>query len=519
MSVPYEVREFVKHSGLNPDHVYYTRTKSEDMGLAGGSFYGKNPSFDHQLLSVGYIDWTIDFDVLNFNDERTAQPVVNNALFCSFKPILPFANGTKKIETKINGESMFPIENPCHFSEMLNMMYVGKDNDNMYSQCAKFWDLDGISSVTGSYAILSNYSQIDKSLLDNEISFRDKLFRNNGNITLNGVNQFTVNCLEPIFGPPFNPYFAQLTKKCGADSIFRKMSPLIPNVKNVEIKIELIRQIEAAVMFPRFGPSVINVLIESGFVLITAIRADLILYWYRYNPMIENVIKFPIQCWRVLEAINSILGQIPNDTSVNLEKSFQLNKIPSLILIHGEVDKNSINYETAFYMGDSDNDGADEIVQLVDNSTDDYLEINNLKIDVATTANVLTTTFSHEEMYQLTLRNSDNKCFPYTFSKWRGQISAVDDDTDVITNQMPKMFIALKPNDINLDQKMIKAGEQIVVNLSCSLRANAGLYGVPTDQGPPIIPITKRYAFYTHLIYDDTYLDINIEKNQYKRSG
>ncbi len=540
-SIELTLSEYLQRVGLNPDNLRYQRIPAESVSLNRATWRIKNSVNKRALLlSLGWIDWKPTITKFRA-DNITAENFVNNGIWASYKPIMPFMNATEKIELRINGGQTF-LHEPRHFQDHLNMLYVGKEGSKKaFSHCSTFPRLNGFHTndpinfgnigaeapivlrvdndnitidanainvgPTGagvnnglfwedaleifSQGLEGGYKIIDHDHLQNEMRFRELLGRAAGVNDLNATNNHQINCLEPLIIPPFNPYFC-VRDELPEYSWFKNMSPMIPHVNNLTIDI-FFKKLSASTLFPRYLRSTGNNEIKT--LGISSLAADLILYWYIPPQSFVLPQQITLQSWNVIQ--NSIPlndgNVINNDATINnVSIRTQLHTIPTLIIIHAEVDKDSISYTNTSVTADTDQTGTESQTSLNANALDSYMEISNFNVRVGDRPNILPFSFTQEELYNLTLKNSKGSDFAYPFDKWRGAHQLSPNKAGEAFNQMSKCFIALRPKDI---AEKLDDGFKLFAELefNMSLTARDGFHNIAGGN--------KIYKLYIHNYY------------------
>lgn len=502
-----QVQEYVASIGLNPDNVFYQRIASTNISVNQAQWQIISPNKRANLLALAWIHWK-PVITKRRNDNTTAVNHVNNGIWASFKPGLPFTNAMSSIDSTINSATI-TLSQPRRFMEHLSLMFGGRQGmKKCFSSCGgEPYMLNGESDNTNATRnLISGWSRHDSALQDNEDSFREKLNRAEGAgvADLNGTNSQTIDCIEPVIIPPFNP-FAKLKEGMPDYAWFKHMSPIIPNVSRLELNCQF-QNLSQSVLFPRY---LRNVADENHRLSITGLTADLILYWYNPPPSMVSPRQHILQTWNVREYVTTV-GVVNNNATAasNQTDLIQLHAVPTLIVIHAEVNKDDATYANFAIHSDSDQAGGARINSSQNNNAlDSYMEISKFEVLLGDRPQVIGTRFTQEELYYLTLKNSKILDFPYKFNQWRGARVPTGTAGGTTFNQMSKMFIALRPKDLSE-----KFGDGIrfptTLQFTMSLTARDGLGNIAGGN--------KSYTLYTHVYSGKHFLTMTSDSGQYQ---
>lgn len=498
------VQEYVASIGLNPNNVFYQRIASTNVNTSQAQWQIISPNKNALLLSNAWINWKPTITRVR-TDTGAAENFIQNGVMASFKSAFPFANAMSNIQTTLNSASI-SISQPRRFMEHLAMMFAGRQGAKKCLSGAGggFLGLDGYNTngaaTQGTYA---GWLKPDYQLLNNEEFFGSKLIKARGNTSLNGTNSHQINCLEPVIAPPFNPF---LKLKDGMPDYcwFKHMSPMIPHVSNLEISINF-QNINPSTILSRYIR--IGAAGQAG-LTISTLAADLILWWYAPPPTMTIPRQVAINSWNVREFVKDI-GAVNNNTAQDglSTELIQLHAVPSLIVIHAEVDKDSDSYTNASMKGDTDQAGGGAINSANANALDSYCEITNFQVILGDRPQVISTTFTQEELYYLTVKNSKVDDFPYEFQQWKGSVLINPVAAAGTINRLGKMFIALRPKDLS---EKFGAGVKFPTSLqfSMSVTPRDGLAGLGGGN--------KSYKLYTHVYSGKHFLSLTPDSGQYQ---
>ena len=502
------IQEYVASIGLNPDHVFYQRIASNNISLNQAQWQIINANKRSLLLSYAQVHWKPTITKFRA-DGVTAEAFVNNGIFASLKPGLPFSNAMSNIQLTLNSASI-TINQPRRFTEILTMMYAGrKGAKNCFSSCGgTFPQLNSFNdNVAATRGLYTGYQTIDYDHLENEERFKEKLLRAAGVGDLQGLNNIQIDCIEPLLIPPFNPFMKLKTDM--PDYVwFKDMSPMIPHVSNLEITCNF-QNLSASVLMPRYLRFAANNEVKR--LGISALAADLILYWY--SPPINMTMprQITLNSWSVREYITTVNNNVAvvNNAAVNGVQTdlLQLHSVPTLIIIHAEVDKDGAQYVNTAIHADTDQAGNAAQVSATNNALDSYMEISELQVLLGDRPQVISTTFTQEELYYLTLKNSKIDDFPYDFNKWRGQFLAAPTAAAATYNQMSRCFIALRPKDLS---EKFGDGVKFPTSLQFQmvLTARDGIQNIAGGN--------KIYRLYVHVFSGKHFLTLTPDAGQFQ---
>ncbi|MCP4180159.1 MAG: hypothetical protein GY756_20535 [bacterium] len=547
-AIELSVKEYIASLGLNPRRVKYKKITSTNVTTTSAQWAFKSPDRRALLLSCGWINWKATITKRTIGE--VPEGFIRNGIRASWKPCLPFANSMSNIQLQINGASI-SMSQPRRFMSVLNMMFAGRKGAEQSLQTAggNFPDLDGYSNnaasnrgvMTGpamnraivaadvpahgnilnttaaellaalnALRILSGSGNVvvDKSLWKKQQYFLDQLAKSNnangiGVNDLNGTNNRVIQCFEPLIAPPFNP-FLYLKKGMPDYCWFKNMSPMIPHCNSIELQINF-QKLSASAIFTQYLRSADAALKK---LTISALDADLHLWWYIPPLNYQLPRQITLQTWRVSEFVQDV-GLVNNNVeSANVQTTLiEVKSVPSLIVIHAEVDKDSANYTNIALQCDQDQAGTNPTQSLANNSLDSFMEIRHLEIDIGTAPQVISTQFKQQELYNLTKKNSKMLDFPWDYYTWKGAHMASPNPLGARYNQMSRCFVALRPNDI---ANQFGAGIRYPMQLqfTMNLIARDGLNGIPGGN--------KNYKLYVHTFFGKHYMEITPDTASYK---
>lgn len=519
-----DYKRYVTELGLNPDNVYYQSISSNNVTTSNCQWTITSPNKRSLLLSYAVVNWQPS--ITRFRaDGITSQGWGNSVNGISLKPCLPFANAMSSITMSVNGNTI-TLSQPRRFIESLTMACVNKEE-------ARSCFETGYPDNMGSHASLLNpgapalYNSYDSGFEKNEANFNDKLLRTIASndpleqkmtsvanpvvLTGDAANQ---GFQEPLIVPPFNP-FSKLTQGMPGYMWFKNMSPVIPNVDRLEIDIQFVN-LSPSVLYPRFVQTPANNELKQ--IKITALAADIKLWWYEVPVNMSIPRSIDLQTWNVRE-FSSTAQVAGNAELLNTMQSplIQLNSTPTLIGIHIERNKDTAaQYLPNSASRDDDLAGGNPGTTGL-TSWDSFAEIRNLQILLGDRPNVISTNFTQRELYYLTLKNSKTP-FPYSYEDWRGSSRANLGATGIPTANATRLWngskcvVFLRPKDI-----AEKISDGVFAPNSFQVIANAtgrhGTHGLGAAAAEP------TWVMYVHLYYGKHFLRLEPDKAQFQEQS
>lgn len=505
-----KIKQYVHSLGLNPDNVYYQQVVCNNISESQAEWSIISPNRNALLLANAHVYWTLN--LIKYNDTTPGAENITTAQFASsFKPYLPFHNATSNLQITINNGSV-NYSQPRRFQEVLNMMFAGReDAKRIYGRCGGAPpNMDGIQAP-GAAASALNYASWgleDKQLINNELRFMDNARRNTvgGNLpdgAITGRNNINVKSFEPILGSPFNPFMG-IKKKLPENCWFAKMSDTIPHVSRMEIKYNFQNLVPSAVFLRYAATANAAHGIQWRF---GDLSATLHLWWYNPPMKMDIPRELSLQSWSVREYITDV-GTVNNFAIFNVSSDLiQLHSVPTLIVIHAQIDKDSANYIAGYLQVDTDGNGTGAAAFAdAENSLDSFMEIDDFQLILGDRPQVISTAFTQEELYELTVKNSKWEDFPYSFEMWRGRVARANAAADTILPNGCKMFLALTPGDLS---EKFGPGVQAPTSLQfqMSLTANNGIDYLSGGNA--------SYKLYTHIFYGNAHLKLTSDSSQF----
>lgn len=525
------VLRYVEELQLNPQNVYYQRVTSNNYNSSRAMFSGISPSRRALLLNYAQVQVTA-----NIEKSNNATAGAGNARAFStgdrirLKPFLPLHNCMSSISFTING-AVQTHSQPRRYSKILGLLYGKKACDTYLSSAG-----GAFNSLTGSYySVDSGGSALlgagreaigyggDPNFQKACERFEDLLRRSTAPAISGGAGTaaVSVSWTEPLLIPPFNP-FAMVTKDLPSYCPFKHMSPVIPHANNWELSMQ----------FQRFVPSVFypfcsvhgNAGTEINYLHFSRVantnnltQMDLLLYWY-VPPLTESIPQsISLQSYYIREFVATAPRSLRINSNATVTGGFdsgliQLQDVPDLIVFHAEADKDSTaGYNSVFATTSQDIRGT--AANLRSNAAewniacyDDFCEISAVRIIIGNTPNVIDTSFTQEELYQLTAKNSAG--MTHDFSRWRGLLKGTTDAAN--NNGYPgQCFVALRPSDLS-EYFSPGTNAPISIQITATLTARSSVY--PHIAGAAD---TRVYSGYVHLLYGKRMLNISADKAEY----
>ena len=524
-----DIRQYVASLDLNPDNVFYQRVSSNNVSKNGAQWQITSPNKRSLLLSYAAVEWTMQVRHRDAADDNDVN-WVSSASRVSMKPVFPFSNAMSSQTVSVNGNSL-TVSQPKRFMEPLARMCVSKDESRTCYE-SEWWDAQG-GNYPPSAGHIDSLADIDSGLKRNEDNFMGRALivgglKSGGAITagvgvanLAATNAVTYSYQEPLVCPPFNP-FAKVTSGLPYYMPWTWMSPVIPNIDRLEVDIQFNR-LDAGIFNYRYAHATGNVLqsvrvndTDAGF------RADLLLYWYEIPSTISLPRNVKLQTWNMREFTDSI-GDVANGvvTQEITGQLLQLRSVPTLITVHARRDN-----DVAAYISQASNStsslaipGANANVSA--SSLDNFMEIVSFQVVLGDRPNVISATFTPQELYRLTLKNSKYMGFSLSFDDWVGRVvpkriaptndsPGLPEATGQQQIQQSKAFVALQPKDI---AEKISSGVFFPTSLQfrVTYRARSGAYGQAGND--------LSYRMFTHVYTGKHWLEIEPDRAQYQEQN
>ena len=373
-----------------------------------------------------------------------------------------------------------------------------------------FWQ-NAMNSLIGALPCsdTDGYKILDYCHNENEERFRGYLNRSVNNDSLDGLNDIEIECFEPLICPPFNPFLWNL-KNLPDSSFFKKMSPMIPNVSHMELTY-CFQNLSQSALFPRYLRAN-AVSAGTNKLEISDLAADLYLWWYR--PLEDfSKMELTLQSWDVEEyasTLNNNNNVNNNSTLLSVESQLIPNfSVPTLYVIHAEVNKSSDSYSSNAINSDLNQKGLEHHQSLDSNALDSYMEISNLQVVLGDRPQVINTNFTQQELYNLTVQNSNYMDFPYSFDRWRGSPSIAPHSQSQRFNQMSKCFVAITSKDLSeqLGEGVVIGSQQ--VQFTMDLTARDGFHNLAGGN--------KKYELYVHVYRGNQILEMVTDKAKFQQ--
>ncbi|MCP4178850.1 MAG: hypothetical protein GY756_13895 [bacterium] len=282
------------------------------------------------------------------------------------------------------------------------------------------------------------------------------------------------------------------------------MSPMIPHCRDIELQIDF-QKLSVGTILPQY-------LRSAGAlerIAITSLAADLHLWWYVPPLNYQLPRQISLQTWHLREFVQDV-GLVQNNVeSASVQTDLiTLENVPSLIVIHAEVNKDSANYTNIAMCIDDNQAGNNAATSPNNNALDSFMEIRHLEVDIGSVSQVIGIQFTQQELYNLTKKNSKMLDFPWDYYTWKGAHMKAPTPAATRYNQMSRCFIALRPKD--LSEKLsdgIRTSFQL--QFTMGLIARDGLNGIPGGD--------KDYKLYVHTFFGKHYMPISSEGADYRK--
>ena len=531
-----DIRSYVASLGLNPDNVFYQRVQSNNVTTASAQWQITSPNKRSLLLSWAAVDWQPTIQRRRA-DQTTAQDFDSAGDQISFKPVMPFTNAMTSQTLSINGNSL-TLSQPRRFSEQLGRMCVGRSESRSCYE-TQWWNSYGgqYGGARGGNNSMSGY--IDEGLRMNEDLTKQKLLRANGanaaaGITLNGANNLVVSYQEPLLVPPFNPYL-KVSDSMPDYLPWKWMSPVIPNIDRLEVDIQFNPdKLAAGALFYRYAHADTNNEVKN--LTITALAADLLLYWYEVPVDMAIPRSVDMQTWNLREFQSPVAAGVAQVNGVlatqrQLTDLIQLRSVPSFIILTARRRQDTAAYSCRSMVSDDDfmgtggtgsTDAAGAVVANVNHSLDTFMEIVSMNVILGDRPNVISTQFTQRELYYLTVKNCKSRDFSLAFNDWMGAYSphapnatAADTDENPLPDgtynvNLAKSFVVLRPKDI---AEKISPGVFFPTSLQfdVNLRAKDGACGLAGGN--------QIFDLFTHVVVGKHFLRLEPDRAQYQEQS
>lgn len=539
------IRDYVASLDLVPSNVYYQVVQSNNVTTAGAQWQITSPNKRSLLLSYANVVWkpTIQRRIAVAADPaNTPEPWTTAGDRISFKPILPFTNAMTSQTVSFNGNSL-TVAQPRRFSELFNRLCVGR-GESVGCYESQWWE-DGSGTYAGNRAGLPNEAlNVDQGLWQNEKAMQTKFQevtadpngRDPGSALIG--NNFVIPYEEPLYAPPFNPY-AKVAGKIPQYLPWSTMSPMIPNIDRVEIDIQFNPdKLAAGALFYAYSKRDDGGMADvpgQRELVITELAADLHLWWYEVSPNMSIPRAPMIRTWNIREFQETVNGGVIVANGRNAPTAnttlLQLRSVPSAILIHARRRQDVANYVCDSWASDTDfrntNPGGSPVAgggqqQLNTHSIDSFMEILSMNVLLGDRPNVISTTFSQRDLYEITLGNAKYYDFSLSQTDWRGAMTLETDNptdgsntgnpqpTGTLQPQHAKSFVCFRAKDL---AEQVSPGVFFPnsLQLEVNFRAKDGACGL---QGGDHV-----YDIFVHILVGKHWLRIETDRGQYQEQN
>lgn len=465
---------------LNPENVFYTRVSDKAASENHMLWTTYSPFYNAGLLPFGQheISLILRKKIQNLDGtEGDETPWENDQGIdkISMKEGFPFYNSVNNATLTING-NLKQYANVRKWANELLLMMGGKRVKDCNTSGGKYHSLNGMYPTfedfdNGNHIDMPfNVPKWDENLLSNEQEFITRLLDSNNQI-MSFTPNMTYKFNENIIFPPFNPLFLM---SCCCDNLpkdcwFRNMTKSIPHINRIDYELNMTKLIESLLLY-RFSyiDDIGNYL---GKLEINSISSsNLLLYWYKYPDVMNIPKEISINSW-YYKIFDHPIGTVTDGTTAILNtNSFELHNIPNYIFIYAKRIFNSSDYLCASMNGRSNDENRQSNAGILYDSREVYLSIKSLDITMSNKTQVINTSLTTEQLYQLTLKNINYKDFPYDYQKWKGRATFGTADlargggtpnnnpsqttpSDQIVKYPGKCIIVLKPYDLGISDK------------------------------------------------------------------
>ena len=521
------ILQYAASIGLNPEYVFYNRIPTNNKSTQSIEWTLDSPYQGNFMLDYGQYELIFPVnkvlqDADGGNEAAYDWQITDRV---SLKEALPIANATSSATVVINGATQ-TFNQPRRWAHQLCMMFAGRKGITKcnHSGC-NFWDLQGKYPTNDTYANTGNINRGDLHTPDtglkmNEDAFLSNIYLEQNNAFGAGANK-TIRVVEPILYPPWNP-FGKVKKEMPDYCWFKHMSPSIANVSRLQLNLQL-SNFAASMMFYRMAVTNDDIM---GFLSVPSITtANLLLYWYKPPEKMEIPRQIVYQTWSVREFVRSVNNGaiVPNYTQNidTVSDLIQLHSIPTLIVMSAKRDQDSTTAGTVYKCTslaayDETQPENRSSGDPSNNSMDTYMSIEEIEIQMADKSQLINTTIKPIQLYDMTLKNSIWKDFPYEFREWYGKISTVPDSdrlvlgsNDLVTNYPARCFLAFRPKDLGIGLSDGVAGSITLKVTSMKLRAHSTFPGTN-----PILNF--KYIFTVHVFYGKHTLTLTPDSGKFE---
>lgn len=536
------ILEYAASLDLNPENVFYQRVRANSATPSNIQWSIITPDVRSVLLSWATVDYNLTFQHI---DQATGNNLdtVGNQMEVSFKPIMAMTNAQTSQTVSINGNSI-TMSQPRNFIENLSRLNVGVGEDKCFD--SKWWSSQGGVYGGGRQQVPAAASQLDEGFLQNEKTLKGKLgdtiapSAGAHTIGLDTGTYREIHYSEPLLCPPFNP-FAKLKSGMPDYMPMKWMSSVIPNIKQLQVSLQFnAAKIEAGSLFYRYNERPVNADVPQW--KYSSIDADLLLYWYQV-PTTMSIPRAPVlQTWNMTEYQNQVSNNVvanSADVPTTLSPLIQLESVPGFFIIHARRRQDDQTYVARAMFSTTNNGainanpvgsyGADGTVNPnADHSLDTFMEIRNMRIQLGSRPDAISTDFSQRQLYDITLKNAKYRYFSLDFVNWKGELVKYDPflDTESLSlahpvemnfstgpeslNQLSRSFVCLQPKDV---AQQVSGG----VRFPNSLLVQAGLRA--RDGACAMAGGDHNYDLFVHVFVNKHWIRIEPDRAQYEEQS
>lgn len=498
-----------------PEYVQVQRTQAT---ITGNKIIFNAHSWDPNtfLRSRAYIKLSLEVARLEVEDDGT----VTAANFADEdkirkKPGMVLANSMISQKLTINNNAITQT-NPRYWSRNVVTQHVGRTVNDNY-----------LSSSGSSYPYWIEQTDNQGLLPDgrSDPAINQGYDRASRDITVGALTS-TFDYMEYVNIGIFNPFADEVDNIC-KKSWYRKMTPLIPYVRQVGLEIEF-KDIAANTLFYRYGLSTQGTTdIRMDLVDNQILSAELVLTWVKPRLAIRSLIPptIKIQSWFVdhhtFDLVDTATGDatIPyTDGTATIDiQNLAIHQIPTYMMMFATVDKDDPEtYACRALYTDSDGQDTDEILSLDLNSNEPYMRPDDqgitVRINILGGDDVIDQAYTDLELYRFTVKNSA-KDFPWPLDKFTG--SGSDDPEGLFAKYPSEFFLILGEDDLN--SFYVRKGQTVnLANLRVStVLKNSDGYGVDKAEALGAVGGDKKFKFHICFFYDRYYYQLDNCGNVY----
>lgn len=522
------VMKAVYNMGLNPENVIYTRNSTSQRTTSNIRWTIYSPFQTLGLLPLGQQELTLELtkQSMDGNGGNVANAnwggLASGYDKVSLKEGFPLANSTDSASLTLNGD-VTNFNRVRDWMKELSMCFVGNKTKNCAIEGGRWWNLDGLYPTFGTNLNEGNLDRDalvpkhDNNLFNNEQEFIAKMAKTNGDAIAASQTQNYLYT-EPIVIPPFNPFWNVIEdKSIPRDVWFKRMTKSIPHVDRLDYSLNL-SNMTPSMFFNRLGHHAVNDNRVTNISITDISQANLVLYWYRYPDKMSIPRELDISSWYV-RTYPKAIGVVNDGINGNETTDYyELYTVPDYIFINCKRDQSNADYVCRSPTA-RDAVGNENRVSATtsNNSMDNYLQIESIDIQIGDKNNIINTSMTQEELYNITLKNINHEDFPYDYQKWRGRKTfapsavATPNVANQLLNYPSRCVLVFRPKDLG-----IRLSPGVVTPLTIKIsnlnyRAFSGFPSTFTSNNSYNLNVTAFYSNYGISIQDGLFR--TFEKN------